>query len=42
MVDIISLTIAIGSLLVAILSHIKKSKCSSCFEVETYEQIKNE
>lgn len=35
MIDIISLSIAITSISIAIFSHIKHSKCLNCIEIET-------
>jgi len=36
MIDPISLSIAIGSIIISILTHVKHSKCSNCIEFNTY------
>lgn len=35
MIDPITFTIAIGAIIVSILSHIRHSKCLNCIEVDT-------
>lgn len=36
MIDVISLCVAVGGVLIAILSHIRHSKCSNCIEIDTF------
>lgn len=35
MIDIISLCVGIGGILIGILSHVRHSKCSNCIEIDT-------
>lgn len=37
-IDIISLTIALSSLIIGIVSHIKHSKCLNCIDIEMKDQ----